>query len=238
MKAAKVAAPPAESKPAKAKSARKTAEDFFSDDDATAAAPTKDVTKPTKSKKKGKATNGDVPVLAETVVDVAEVVEKPKKGKKSKAVTEAVIVEAPEIDVPVLVVPKQKATKAKKGKKADVAPVEEDATTGAEEVVPAKKSKKSKKKAGPVEEVAEVKVATEDVDGDEAEEDDQTAALLAGFSDDENDPEDDVNFDEGATIPAVSKSDRTALERALKGVKSNEPGVVYIGYVNLDMEPV
>ncbi|KAF2833854.1 RNA-binding domain-containing protein, partial [Ophiobolus disseminans] len=92
-------------------------------------------------------------------------------------------------------------------------------------------AKVSKKQAEPVEEVAEVEDVPEEVEGD-VDEDDQTAALLAGFeSDDEADPEEDNDFEDGAVAPKVSKKDQTALEKALKSSKSNEPGVVYIGRV-------
>jgi len=174
------------------------------------------------------------------VVEALTAQEKPKKaGKKAKvAVVETLVIEEPIVEEPVVEAPKEKATKAKKSKKAEPAPVEEDGTAAAQEEVPAKKSKKvkgGKKQPEPVEEVLEVEAVpedvTEEVDG-EAEEDDQTAALLAGFeSDDDEDPEDDNDFEEGALAPKVSKKDKTALEKALKSSKTNEPGVVYIGYV-------
>jgi len=175
------------------------------------------------------------------VVEALTAQEKPKKaGKKAKvAVVETLIVEEPVVEEPIVEAPKEKTTKAKKSKKAASAPVEEDATATAQEEAPAKKSKKvkgGKKQPEPVEEIAEVEAipedVTEEVDG-EVEEDDQTAALLAGFeSDDDEDPEDDNDFEEGAVAPKVSKKDKTALEKALKSSKSNEPGVVYIGYVH------
>jgi hypothetical protein len=237
-KAPKAAPAPAESKPVKAKAARKTAADFFSDDDAPAAKPANGASKPAKGKKAKAAITitGDVPEVVEAVEAVVEAVkaqEKPKKqGKKAKgaAVEGEVIVEVPATELP-----KEKATKAKKGKKAEAAPVEVDATAGAQEEAPAKKPKKTKgkKQAEPVEEDVEEPAETDSEEADgEVDEDDQTAALLAGFEsdDDDKDPEDDDDFDADAVVPNIGKKERTALEKALKGVKSNEPGVVYVGY--------
>ena len=66
---------------------------------------------------------------------------------------------------------------------------------------------------------------------DEAEEDDRTAAFLKGFesSEDENLPGDE-GFVAGKEIPKLPKARETA--KKLKGVKakSDEPGVVYVGY--------
>jgi nucleolar protein 15 len=185
--------------------------------------------KPKKQGKKAKAvvdTNGDAPELAVavTVAAIPKTQEKPKKqGKKAKAavVEEAVVAEAPA----------EKAKPAKKSKKAEVAPVEEEVTVEA----PVKKSKKvksAKKQEEPVEEVSEV-ITADEVDG-EVEEDDQTAALLAGFESDDDeakDPENDADFDEDATVPALTKKQRTALEKATQGPRSNVPGVIYIGCV-------
>lgn len=225
---------PAE-KPAKTRATRKTAADFMSDEE-TPTEPTTAVAKPAKSKKKGKATvaiNGDAPDPMDVVVEAPIVEVKPKKaGKKAKAVVQETVV----VEVPAIVEqPKEKTTKAKKGKKAEPAPIEEDATAGAQDEAPAKKSKKAKggkKQAEPVEEVAEVEAVTEEADG-EVEEDDQTAALLAGFEsdDDEKDPEVDEEFDVNAPTPKLSKKDQTALEKALASNKANEPGVIYIGCV-------
>jgi nucleolar protein 15 len=113
----------------------------------------------------------------------------------------------------------------------------EEVIVEAKAEVPAKKSKKAKggkKQEEPTEDVVEVVAVSEEVDG-EVEEDDQTAALLAGFEsddEDEKDPENDIDFDEDATVPALTKKQRTALEKATNGPRSNEPGVVYIGYVH------
>jgi nucleolar protein 15 len=190
--------------------------------------------KPKKQGKKGKAvaaTNGDAaePEVAVTVAVVPKAAqEKPKKqAKKTKAVEaeEPVVVEAPA----------EKAKPAKKGKKAAAAPVEEEEQVAVETPVKkAKKAKAGKKQDEPTEEVAEPTAASEEVDG-EVEEDDQTAALLAGFeSDDEEakDPENDHDFDENASVPALTKKQRTALEKATQGPRSNVPGVIYIGCVS------
>ena len=217
-------------KATRGKSARKEAADFMSDDEA-AAEPVEEkvteVVKVTKSKKKTKAaadTNGDAP---EPVTAAPEVSKPKKQSKKAKA---AEVEEAPVVEAP-----KEKSKPAKKAKKekAEPAPVVEEVTT--EEVVveaPAKKTKKAKggKKVEeePIEEVVE-----EVVEGD-IPEDDQTAALLAGFesSDDSDDPENDLNFDDDAPVPKLNKKQRTALEKATQGARSNEPGVVYVGYVH------
>ncbi|KAH4220618.1 hypothetical protein HBI06_170340 [Parastagonospora nodorum] len=211
------------------KAARKEAADFMSEDEA-APEPVEEtvteVVKVTKSKKKSKAaadTNGDAPEPAAPAPEVS----KPKKQSKKVKAVEAE--EAPVVDAP-----KEKTKPAKKGKKekAEPAPVVEEVAT--KEVVveaPAKKTKKAKggKKVEeePVEEVVE-----EVVEGD-IPEDDQTAALLAGFesSDDSDDPENDLNFDDDAPVPKLNKKQRTALEKATQGARSNEPGVVYVGRV-------
>ncbi|XPS77847.1 nucleolar protein [Ascochyta lentis] len=209
-KAAKVAAAPAAAeKPAK-KSARKQAEDFFSDD-----APAAKPTKATKGKKKAEPvpeTNGE----DESMLDF-DVIEAKKETPKKEA-------------------PKAKATKAKKGKKEPVAepePVEEEVVEAPKaKVTKAKKGKKQQEE--PVEEVVEVNaVVTEDGDvEDAAEEDDQTAALLAGFGSDDSDSENDIDFpeDEGA-VPKLTKSQKKAIAKAKDTPKATEPGVIYIGRV-------
>lgn len=221
---------PAESKSAKAKAARKQAADFFDTEETAAPEPAKQ----TKGKK-GKAaakTNGEAPVVvaAAVEVDVVEAQEKPKKqGKKGKA---AVAEDAPGFEAP-----KEKATKAKKGKKSDVAPVEVDETPVQETVVKVK-SKKSKggKQEAPKDDITEVSIGADEED-EEAEVDDQTAALLAGFESDgdSDDPSEDLNFDDDVAVPALTKKQRQAVEKAEKAAKSNEPGVVYVGYVHLSV---
>ncbi|KZM25214.1 nucleolar protein [Ascochyta rabiei] len=210
-KAAKAAAAPAAAeKPAK-KSARKQAEDFFSDNEAPAAKPTK----ATKGKKKAEAVpeaNGE----DESMLDF-DVIEAKKETPKKEA-------------------PKAKATKAKKGKKEPVAepePAEEEVTEVPK--VKATKAKKGKKQQEePVEEVVEVDaVVTEDGNvEDAAEEDDQTAALLAGFGSDDSDSENDIDFpeDEGA-VPKLTKSQKKAIAKAKDTPKATEPGVIYVGRV-------
>jgi nucleolar protein 15 len=164
-------------------------------------------------------------------VDVTVVEDKPKKqSKKAKAaVTEEVVVAE---------APKEKTKPAKKSKKTEAAPVVEEAVVEVAVEAPAKKSKKAKaskkQEPEPVEEIEEVAAVADVADGD-VEEDDQTAALLAGFESDddsENDPEEDEDFNEDALVPTLSKKQRTALEKAAKGPKSNEPGVVFVGYVH------
>ncbi|KAF2625374.1 hypothetical protein BU25DRAFT_493008 [Macroventuria anomochaeta] len=216
-KVAKAAPAPAAEKPAK-KSARKQAEDFFSDNEALAAKPTK----ATKGKKK-----------AEPVPEA--------NGDEDESMLDFDVIEAKK-DTPKKEAPKAKATKAKKGKKEPVAepkPVEEEEEEE-EEVVEAPKAKATKAKKGkaaqeePVEEVAEVDaVITEDGDvEDAAEEDDQTAALLAGFGSDDSDSENDVDFPEdSAVVPKLTKSQKKAIAKAKDTPKATEPGVVYIGRV-------
>ena len=132
--------------------------------------------------------------------------------------------------------PKAKATKAKKGKKETAAEPE----PAEEEVVEAPKAKATKAKKGkkaqeePVEEAAEVDaVVTEDGDvEDAAEEDDQTAALLAGFGSDDSDSENDIDFPEDtAVVPKLTKSQKKAIAKARDTPKATEPGVIYVGYV-------
>lgn len=137
--------------------------------------------------------------------------------------------------------PKAKATKAKKGKKESVAEpkvIEEEA---AEAVVEAPKAKATKAKKGkkqqeePVEEVVEVDaVVTEDGDvEDAADEDDQTAALLAGFGSDDSDSENDLDFpEEEGAVPKLTKSQKKAIAKARDTPKATEPGVIYIGYAS------
>jgi nucleolar protein 15 len=139
--------------------------------------------------------------------------------------------------------PKAKATKAKKGKKETVAEPE----PAEEEVVEAPKAKATKAKKGkkaqeePTEEPAEVDaVVTEDGNvEDAAEEDDQTAALLAGFGSDDSDSENDIDFPEDtAVVPKLTKSQKKAIAKAKDTPKATEPGVIYVGYVqNATLQP-
>lgn len=136
-------------------------------------------------------------------------------------------------------------TKSKKRKRSKAVPDEENAEVvpQAEEVTKKKKksdkSKKSRKEEEPVEEapveVKEMIEATEATEvEDVVEEDDQTAALLAGFESesDAEDPEEDINWDEDVEVPALTKGQRKALQKAEKAPKSNEIGVIYVGYVH------
>jgi nucleolar protein 15 len=182
-KAAKVAPAPAAAKPTR-KSARKTAEDFFSDEEAPAAKPAKAA----KGKKKAEPapeTNGDED---ESMLDF-DVIEAKKETPKKE-------------------VPKPKATKAKKGKKAQEETAEE------------------------VEAEVDAVVTEDGHVEDAAEDDDQTAALLAGFSSDDSDPEDDEDFPaDSAVVPKLTKSQKKAIARAKDTPKATEPGVIYVGRV-------
>jgi nucleolar protein 15 len=133
---------------------------------------------------------------------------------------------------------KEVTPKKAKGKKAKVVEqVVVEAAPAAVEEAPAKKSKKAKsskkQEEAPVEEVVE-EVVEEAAEPEEVEEDDQTAALLAGFSDDdESDSDNDIAFDEDVQAPVLTltKSQRKALKKAKDTPRSDEPGVVYVGYV-------
>lgn len=194
---------PAE-KPAN-KSARKTAEDFFSDEEAPSTKPTK----ATKGKKKAEPipeANGDED---ESMLDF-DVIEAKKEAPKREA-------------------PKAKAKKGKKEPVADVEAVVEEVEA------PKAKATKSKKVKGlqeqPVEEVEIDTVVTEDGDVEDAAEDDQTAALLAGFSSDDSDNEEDEDFDaDAAPAPKLTKAQKKAIAKARDTPKATEPGVIYIGY--------
>lgn len=130
--------------------------------------------------------------------------------------------------------PKAK-TKAKKGKQADAVPVVEDVPAEVQVEASGKKSKKAKtgkKQEEKEEEVAEVAAASDEAE-DNVEEDDQTAALLAGFESegDSEDPDEDLDFDDDVHVPALTKSQKKAVENAEQANKSNSPGVIYVGYV-------
>ncbi|KAJ4986459.1 RNA-binding protein [Stagonosporopsis vannaccii] len=205
-KAAKTAPAPAAEKATK-KTARKTAEDFFSDDEAPAAKPTKAI----KGKKKAEPVpeaNGDED---ESMLDF-DVIEAKKETPKKEATK----------------------TKAKKGKKESIAepkPVEAEVEAPKTKATKSKKGKKVQEE--PVEEVAEVDtVIPEDGDVEDAAEDDQTAALLAGFSSDESDAEDDEDFDaDAAPAPKLTKAQKKAIAKARDTPKATEPGVIYVGRV-------
>lgn len=198
----------------------------MSDSEAPAVKPTK-ATKATKGKKKAEPapeTNGDED---ESMLDF-DVIEAKKETPKKEA-------------------PKAKAAKAKKGKKEPVAEVdvveevvEEVVEAPVAKAIKAKKGKKAQE--APVEEAVEVDaVVTEDGDDedvDDAVEDDQTAALLAGFSSDDSDTDNDIDFPEdSAVVPKLTKSQKKAIARAKDTPKSTEPGVIYVGYATHPLSP-
>ncbi|OSS51775.1 hypothetical protein B5807_03993 [Epicoccum nigrum] len=200
--------------PAAKKSARKTAEDFMSEDEAPA--PAAKPTKATKGKKKAEPApeaNGDED---ESMLDF-DVIEAKKETPKKEAPA-----------------PKAKAAKAKKSKKEPVAEVEVVEEVVEVPVAKATKAKKGKKaQEEPVEEAVEIDaVVTEDGDVEDAVEDDQTAALLAGFSSDDSDTDNDIDFPEdSAVVPKLTKSQKKAIARAKDTPKATEPGVIYVGRV-------
>lgn len=215
-----------EPKAAKGKSARKQAADLFDNEEASAPEPAK----PAKGKKakaapeaNGDATDSIVPeAAAPKVQDKAK-----KQGKKAK------VVEAE--DKPATEAPKADAKKSKKAKQADAEPAADATTAVAKVEATSKKSKKAKggkTQEEQDEEPTQVTPESNEVDGD-VEEDDQTAALLAGFESDgdSEDPDEDLNFDEDVNVPALTKKQRKDLEKAEKLPKSNEPGVIYVGRV-------
>lgn len=230
---------PTDPKPSKSKQPRKQAANVFSDEEAPPTVPMNDAVKATKNKKKSKASDVPEPavVAVEVPVPAVETQTKPKKQSKKDKIAVAEDVPATEDTKPKA--PADKPKKVKKGKKADPAPsapVEDDAAAGVQEEVLIKKPKKaksSKNQEEPAEDVPDI--ASTEVDGDgDIEEDDQTAALLAGFEsedDDEKDPEDDVDFEDDVTVPNISNKARKELENAAKGSKANQPGVIYVGYV-------
>lgn len=98
----------------------------------------------------------------------------------------------------------------------------------------ASKVSKTKVKAAPKPAIEEEEIAlANETDSEaEAEEDDQTAALLAGFesSDDENDPQDDgIALDKLPAVPNM-KEVKKQLKNAQQQDEENTPGVIYIGY--------
>ncbi|PSN63967.1 RNA-binding domain-containing protein [Corynespora cassiicola Philippines] len=229
-KASKAAAKPVDDAPAESKQSRKQAEDFFSDDNAPAKVET---AKEKKSKKKSKAAadaNGTEEAVA-VAVEVSESKDKPKK----KAKKEKVVVEEEEAPA---AAPKEKAKKTKKTVQSEEVEVEvappakgKKAKAATEEESASKKTKKAKasKKQQPKEDTPEVDEAF-DEEG-EAEEDDQTVALLAGFESDRDESDlekDGADFDESAE-PHITKEKRLALEKAAKNTE--EPGVVFLGRI-------
>lgn len=128
-------------------------------------------------------------------------------------------------------------TKSKKRKRTKAAVEEENADVVPQaEVSKKKKTQKTKTSKQEEESIEEVPAETKEVAEaeDVVKEDDQTAALLAGFESesDAEDPEEDINWDEDVAVPALTKSQRKALAKAESSPKSNELGVIYVGYVH------
>lgn len=185
-----------------AKVSRKRAEEFWDDD----AAENDATTKPKRGNKKAKVSdevNGGAEVPAAK--------EKQQKSKKAKGKASADVAE-PEVEAEVPVVTddskKEKKTKGPASKSEDAAKPSKTKPT------------RGQKKA----------LATAREEGEE--EDDQTAALLAGFESDEDESDiekEDEDFDEKRFNEIVPKE----LLKEVETVRKNEeePGVVYLGHV-------
>ncbi|KAH9881363.1 hypothetical protein IAQ61_000087 [Plenodomus lingam] len=207
---------PVETKTTKAKSARKQAADFMDVDvdvdvEVNAApAPVPEATAQTKAKK-GKAakdakdTTGKAPALAVTKTEFSTVEEKSK----------------------------EKTKKTKKGKQAGFGPVDEDEAPAHLTVSKTKSKKYRDGKQVETDEIAAEGATEADEADDDGEVDDQTAALLAGFGsdDDSDDPSEDLNFDEDIAVPKLNAKQRKAIAKAEQAAKSNEPGVIYVGFM-------
>ena len=159
--------------------------------------------------------------------ETAPVEPAPLKKKAKKKTYEVV-------DTPDAETSKADVKKSKKGKQAKTTPVEDNREIDIPTKATAKKGKAAKKNQKQEELLEET--ATEINVVEEGEEDDQTAALLAGFESDgdQEDPEEDVDWGEDAGIHSFTTSQRKELataEKAAKASKSNEPGVIYVGYV-------
>ncbi|KAH8730032.1 hypothetical protein GQ44DRAFT_723504 [Phaeosphaeriaceae sp. PMI808] len=197
-----------------------------SDDVAVAAKPAK-TPKPAK-KKAAQKEAADVLSDVEAIQEEVKATKSKKKSKKEDKVADAE-------EEPVAKAPKEKTKALPKSKQAKTAPVEEDVVVEAHAETAIKKTKKaksSKKQVEPEEEITQVEAVVDEVEG-EVDEDDQTAALLAGFEsdDEETDPEDDEDFKEDVAVPKLTKKQQIALAKAAIGAKSNEPGVIYVGRV-------
>lgn len=145
----------------------------------------------------------------EDVADSTTVTEKPKK--KAKIAEEAT----------------EKPKKGFKKSKKEAEPLEEVEEAPVEE----KKSKKSKAKAAPKEPSLEPVAEDEEVNfSAEEEEDDQTAALLAGFES-EGDESDAEKEDEGVDGKDFQDKVPKGIMKKLKSVSDNKekPGVVFVG---------
>lgn len=195
-------------------------------DDAPAPAP--EAAKPTKAKKAkaSKEVGGEEFRLAVSDSSIVEGTGNPEKQGKQAEIAEAE-------SAPVKEAPKDKTKRGKKAEKADVAVLAEEAAP-AHVTVTKHKSKRTKSGAQVETEELVAGIATgkdEVVDVDEV--DDQTAALLAGFGsdDDSDDPSEDLDFDEDIAVPKLNAKQRKAVAKAEQAAKSNEPGVIYVGYV-------
>ena len=69
----------------------------------------------------------------------------------------------------------------------------------------------------------------EDEWGSEDEEDDQGAALLAGFDSDGGDNTEDVGFEVGQALPKLSKKTSKKVKKAVQEGTKEGPGTVYVG---------
>lgn len=181
---------------------RKQAADFMDVDDAPAPAP--EAAKPTKAKKAkaSKEVGGEEFRLAVSDSSIVEGTGNPEKqGKKAEKADVAVLAE--EAAPAHVTVTKHKSKRTKSGAQVETEELVAGIATGKDEVV--------------------------DVD----EVDDQTAALLAGFGsdDDSDDPSEDLDFDEDIAVPKLNAKQRKAVAKAEQAAKSNEPGVIYVGYV-------
>ncbi|KAJ8118649.1 hypothetical protein OPT61_g398 [Boeremia exigua] len=151
-------------------------------------------------------------------------------GDEDESMLDFDVIEAKK-EAPKKEAPKAKAKKGRKDLAAELELIEEDFEALKAQATKSKKGKKVQEE--PVEEVVAVDaVVTEDGDVEDAAEDDQTAALLAGFSSDDSDVDDDVNFDEDAApAPKLTKAQKKAIAKAKDTPKATEPGVIYVGRV-------
>lgn len=207
-KALKAAVEPIDSVPFNVKPSRKRSEDVLEN-----GVDAKSDNKKNKTKRKSKAKAEELESEANGVVPNSDALESTKAHKRKRG--EKVAAEA-EVEVEA---PKAKSKKVKKAEDA-VAPEE-----GSSKM--AKKAKKQKVEAK--EPVPDVEAGVDTDSDDEEVEDDQTAALLAGFeSDRDEEDSEDESFSETAR-PAISEDLRLELVKASKN-KSDERGVLYIGY--------
>jgi hypothetical protein len=138
---------------------------------------------------------------------------------------------------------KSKKSKSKKAKETDSTPVLASTNAAGKP----NSSKDANQNTPDAQNLAELAQATgvgaeefEGLSGSEqesnVEEDDQTAAFLAGFeSDTEEPPSGDEGYTPSKQIPALDKSIVKEIEKlhSSKNTDKKEPGVVYIGFVNL-----